>query len=406
MHDHPTLFIGALLLFIFGLFSKLSDRSPVTGPMIFLAAGVLMGPVGFDLFKLHFNAPATKLIAEVTLIIILFVDASMIPVTKLRDTLSGVPARLLMVGLPLTMILGTFVGWLFFPSMSLWLIALVALILSPTDAALGQAVIKSEKVPPRIRESISIESGLNDGIALPLILVCIAVLAEGSQAIGSGHWLSFMALQLSLGPIVGGLVGLIGGKLVDEAVRRGWMEPVFQSLASISLALLSYAFAELVHGNGFIAAFFAGLLLGARIPEVRHRIQEFAEAEGQMLALFVFLLLGMVGVPAAIPYLNITTITYAALSLTFIRMVPVALALIGSGLDRFTVLFVGWFGPRGIASILYLLIAMAKLGGDKYGQAVAVVVTTIVLSIVLHGMSAVPFSERFPLQPHNREPEA
>lgn len=396
MHDHPAIFIGALLLFIFGLVSRLAEKSPITGPMVFLSAGVLMSPLAFNIIDLDFNAPATKLIAEATLIIILFVDASMIEFTNLRKTLAGLPARLLAIGLPLTMITGTAVAWILFPNIDIWLLIMVALILSPTDAALGQAVIKSQNVPARIRESISIESGLNDGIALPLILVCIAVLATGEQAIdGSGHWVSFMALQLTLGPIIGGLVGLIGGRVIDWANDKGWMESTFHSLAAISIALLSYAFAELVHGNGFIAAFFAGLFLGTKSPIVRERIQSFGEAEGQMLSLFVFFILGLVGVPAAVQYIDGTMLLYALLSLTFIRMVPVALSMVGSGWNPFTVAFVGWFGPRGIASILYLLIAVGDLGTDGYEQAIAVIVLTVSLSTVLHGVSALPLTKMF-----------
>lgn len=396
MHDHPTIFVVALLLLVFGLVSRLSERSPVTGPMFFLGIGVLMSPLGFNFIELNFNQQATRLIAELTLIIILFVDATMIEFSSLRKVLSGIPARLLLIGLPLTMLTGTMVGWVMFPSLNIWLIAMVALILSPTDAALGQAVVKSQNVPERIRESISIESGLNDGIALPLILVCIAVLGIGGGAIdGSGHWLSFMALQLSLGPIIGGLVGFLGGKIVDHAAAKGWMEPIFQSLVAISLALLAFALAELVHGNGFIAAFFAGLLLGVKTPIVRERIQEFGEAEGQMLALSIFLILGLAGVPFAVQHSNGQTLLYALLSLTFIRMLPVALSLLGSGLDKYTVLFVGWFGPRGIASVLYLLIAVGELGLEGYEPAISVIVVTVTISTVLHGISAVPLSKRF-----------
>ena len=293
------------------------------------------------------------------------------------------------------MVLGTVVAWIIFPEMNIWLLALMALILSPTDAALGQAVIKSKNVPPRIRESISIESGLNDGIALPLILVCIAVLAEGSDAIGSGKWLTFMAMQLSLGPIIGGLVGHVGGRMVDTAVAKKWMEPAFQSLMALSLALLAYAFAELVHGNGFIAAFFAGLLLGTKTPDVRERIQSFGEAQGQMLSLGVFFIVGVVGVQFILPYLDGSMVLYALLSLTLIRILPVSLSLLGSGLDKYTVLFVGWFGPRGIASILYLLIAMSDLGENSYGKAFSVILLTIIISTVLHGVTAVPMSNVF-----------
>ena len=396
MHEHPALFFAALLIFIYGIFSKLAERSPITGPMFFMVVGILVSPVGLDLFELHFRAAETKNIAEITLIIILFVDASMIEFSKLGKTLSGIPARLLGIGLPFTMLLGALVAKVLFPAMDVWLLVMMALILSPTDAALGQAVVKSEKVPARIRESISIESGLNDGIALPVILVCIAVLAQGASALdGSGYWLVFMAKQLTFGPIIGGLVGWVGGKIVDRAAAKGWIEPTFQRLSAISLALMAYAFAELVHGNGFIAAFFCGLLLGTKTPIVRERIQEFGEAEGQMFALFIFLILGIVAVPFAVEYWDWQALVYALLSLTVIRMLPVALSLIGSGLDKFTVCFVGWFGPRGIASFLYLLIAIGDLGVKGYEQAFSIIILTVMISTVLHGLSAVWLSNLF-----------
>lgn len=396
MHDYPALVFAFILILVFGIFSKFAERSPITGPMFFVAVGILVSPLGLNLYELNMTAESAKLLAEITLIIILFTDASMIRFTRLRETLSGIPTRLLLIGLPLTMVLGAVIAKLIFPDMNIWLLLMLALILSPTDAALGQAVIKSQRVPQRIRESISIESGLNDGIALPPILLCIAVLAEGNQALdGSGNWLYFMIQQLTLGPIIGGLVGYIGGKIVDRAAIRGWMEPTFQSLSALSLALLAYACAELVHGNGFIAAFFAGLLLGAQTPAVRERIQVFGEAQGQMLSLFIFLILGLAMVPVAAEYWNGQVLLYAVLSLTVIRMVPVALALIGSKLDAFTVCFVGWFGPRGIASVLYLLIALAEIGLVGYETAMSTIVLTVLISTMLHGMSAVPLTRIF-----------
>jgi len=273
---------------------------------------------------------------------------------------------------------------------------MVALILSPTDAALGQAVIKSERVPDRIRESISIESGLNDGIALPPILVCIAVLVEGASAIDySGKWLIFMAQQLTLGPLVGGLVGWAGGTLLEKASAKGWVEATFQRLAALPLALLAFAAAEMVHGNGFIAAFFSGLLLGVTTPEVRERVQEFGEAISQMLSFFVFMVLGLVMVPLAMDHWTWMSLVYALLSLTVIRMVPVAISLVGSGLDKFTIAFVGWFGPRGIASILYLLIAGIDIGFAGFEVGLSIIVLTVLLSTFLHGVTALPFTKMF-----------
>lgn len=396
MHDHPALIIAALLIFLFGLASKAAERSPITAPMLFMGVGILLSPLCLDLYRLTLDAEATKVLAEVTLVIILFVDASMIHYTRLGATLAGIPARLLGIGLPLTILLGGLTAYVMFPNIDLWLIALVALILSPTDAALGQAVIKSSHIPVGIREAVSIESGLNDGIALPPILLCIAVLTQGSEAMdGSGHWLQFMFAQLTLGPLVGAAVGIIGGKSVDWAANRGLSEATFQRLSAISLALMAYAFAEAVHGNGFIAAFFAGLLLGAKNPEVRERIQEFGEAEGQLLSLTIFLLLGLVMIPVAFQYWNAATLLYALLSLTLIRMLPVAISLIGAGLDKRSVAFLGWFGPRGIASVLYLLIAVGDMGFAGYEQALSIIVLTVLLSTILHGISAPPLAKRF-----------
>lgn len=396
MHEHTAILFCSLLIFVFGLFSRLAERSPISAPMFFLAVGILVSPIGLDLYHLEFNGEVVKLVAEITLIVILFVDASMIRYNRLLETLAGIPARLLLVGLPLTMFLGSLVLWMLFPSMEVWLVVMVALILSPTDAALGQAVIKSKKVPDRIRESISIESGLNDGIALPPILVCIAVLVEGAGAIDySGKWAIFMAQQLTLGPLVGGLVGWAGGTLLEKASAKGWVEATFQRLAALPLALLAFAAAEMVNGNGFIAAFFSGLLLGVTTPEVRERVQEFGEAISQMLSFFVFMVLGMVMVPLAMDHWTWMSLIYALFSLTVIRMVPVAISLVGSGLDKFTIAFIGWFGPRGIASILYLLIAGIDIGFAGYEVGLSIIVLTVLLSTFLHGVTALPFTKMF-----------
>jgi NhaP-type Na+/H+ or K+/H+ antiporter len=394
MHNHQVLIFTALLIFVFGLFSRVSERWTITGPMVFMVVGIAVSPLGFGLFAVHPTGDLVKLVAEITLILILFVDATLIDLKVLRRGGPRISIRLLLIGLPLTMVLGTLVGIALFDSISLWGIALIALILSPTDAALGQAVVKSEHVPDRIRQSISVESGINDGIALPPVLVCIAAL--GADA---GHqdqaWLQFMVLQLTLGPAVGALVGWLGGRLVEQAANRGWMEPTFQRLSAASIAILAFSLAEMVHGNGFIAAFCAGLALGTRTPEVRHRIQEFGEAEGTQLSLFVFLVFGLVMVPAALEYWHLTEVIYAVASLTVIRMIPVAMCFVGAKLDWRSIAFIGWFGPRGIASVLYLLMAVGAIGVAGNERVLSVIVLTVMISVVAHGVSAVPLSKLY-----------
>lgn len=396
MTDHPAIIFAALMIFVYGLFSKVSDRSPVTAPMVFVAVGILVGPLGLGLFQMDVRGELIHVLTEVTLILILFVDASTINLKQLIQD-RAIPTRMLGLGLPLTMVLGSLVAYLIFPELSIWMLLLMALILSPTDAALGQAVVKSEKVPERVRRWISVESGLNDGIALPPIFACIAALSIGQAGAEEQRWFAFLLQQVVFGAVIGGLVGWVGGVLVNACASKGWMNSTFQRLVSGSLAILCFAIAEMVHGNGFIAAFAGGLMLGygAKSELIRERIQEFGEAEGQQLILFVFLIFAMVMVPQAFAYWDGRAWLYALLSLTLIRMLPVAISLIGTGLGLKTVLFVGWFGPRGIASVLYLLLVAAELGVEGYEQVLSVIVLTVLLSVFMHGVTAVPFSNRF-----------
>ena len=390
MADFDVLIFAALIVFLFGLVSRKSAQFNLSGAMVFALIGVLVGPEGLAWFDLHVKAETVQLLAEVTLMLILFVDASLIDLSVLRRSPSLLPARLLGIGLPLTMVAGFMVGVWLFPDLPVWAVALMALILSPTDAALGQAIVKSELVPESIRQSINIESGLNDGIALPPILVCLAALGAETS---SGHvdsWGWFMLGQLTLGPLIGVAIGWLGAQLLRQAHTRGWMEETFQRLVALSLALVSYASAEALGGNGFIATFCAGLALGAQRLPMLHSIQAAGEAEGTLLSLGVFLIFGLAMVTTTLPYWGWLELLYAVLSLTLIRMIPVAIALVGARMAWPTVLFVGWSGPRGIASVLYLLLAVAALGTQGYEQVLAVIVLTVSLSIVLHGLSAAP----------------
>ena len=396
MHHHQLLILFALLIFAFGLVSKFAERNSITGPMVFMTVGILGSSLVFGFVHATPDMGPVKLVAELALTLVLFIDATMIN----RDAFSGgskrIPIRLLLIGLPLTMIAGTLLGLWMFDGVSLWAIMLMAFILSPTDAALGQAVVKSEGVPLKIRQSISVESGLNDGIALPPILIVMALLgAEAGEH--EGAWLGFVIKQVTLGPVVGLTVGFIGGKLMQIMSDKGWTEETFQRLSALPLAIMAFAFAESVEGNGFIASFVAGLGLTAGITSknIRHQVQEFGETEGMQLILVVFLIFGLAMVPAAVPHWGARELIYALASLTVLRMVPVAISLIGARLDWQTVTFIGWFGPRGIASVLYLLMAVAAIGIEGYEQVMSVIVLTIMISVYAHGISATPLSDRY-----------
>ena len=395
MHDYPIIVFLALLTFLYGLISKLSERTPVTAPMVFVAIGIAVSPLGFDLLDFTTDDVVIQIVAEITLVSILFIEASSINLRALvRER--GLPGRLLLIGLPLTMLLGTLLAAPLFPEFNWWLLALMAFILAPTDAALGQAVVTSTLVPEPIRRAINVESGINDGMVLPPILVCIAALAAAAADQRDAiYWLEFTAGQLVIGPLAGAAVGWFGGMAVDYCSRHQLMNQTYQRLSAIALAILAWGLAEQLHGNGYIAAFFGGLLLDTKTHSVRERIQEFGEAEGQQLALFVFLIFGLVMVPAAYEFWNWQSLVYAVLSLTLIRMIPVLLALMGTQLARRDRVFIGWFGPRGIASVLYLEMVIIKLGLTGYNQMLSVVVLTVLLSVFLHGLTAVPLARGY-----------
>ncbi|MGI9263856.1 MAG: cation:proton antiporter [Gammaproteobacteria bacterium] len=396
MHHHQLLIFFALLIFTFGLFSRLAERKSVTGPMVFMTVGILGSSLVFGFIHATPDMGPVKLVAELALTLVLFIDASLIDKSALAGASPRIPTRLLLIGLPLTMIFGTLLGVVMFDGVSIWAIVLMALILSPTDAALGQAVVKSEDVPTRIRQSISVESGLNDGIALPPILICMALLgAEAGEH--EGEWLGFVIKQVTLGPVVGLIVGWIGGTLIQKMSDRGWMEEQFQRLSALPLAILAFAFAESVEGNGFIAAFVAGLglTIGITSHKIRHQVQEFGETEGTQLILVVFLIFGLAMIPAAVPHWGWPELAYALASLTVLRMVPVAISMIGGNLDLKTIAFMGWFGPRGIASVLYLLMAVAAIGVEGHETIMSVIVLTIAISVYAHGISANPLSKRY-----------
>ena len=395
MHDYPIVIFMALLILGYGFFSKKAEDSFLTAPMVFVIIGLLVSLFDLELLADGPKANFVKPIMEFTLIMVLFIDCSTIDLGKLSKEKSF-PIRLLGIGLPLTMVLGALVAIPLFPEQPVILLVLMALILSPTDAALGQAVVTGNQVPKNIRQTINVESGLNDGIALPPILVCIALASSAAgEEISGSYWWTFLIKQFLFGPIVGGLIGWLGGKLVEVAHKNGMITPVYQMLESVAIAILAYAGAEFLGGNGFIAAYVAGMLLGTKNVHVRERMREFGEAGSQIMILFIFLLFGMILIPISYQQWDWRTLLYAVLSLTVIRMVPVSLSLLGTGLDRKSKLFIGWFGPRGIASVLYLLMAVISLGPEAVQGISSVISLTVLLSIFLHGISAQPLSHIF-----------
>ncbi len=381
-------------LLVFSLISKWFQGSVVTPPMVFIVFGFLVGSEGLAIANVDPGHTAIHFIAELTLVLVLFTDAARINLSRLRRD-HNLPVRMLVIGLPLTMVAGTLIAVQLFPEFGLLEAALLAALLAPTDAALGQAVVSAKVVPVRIRQAINVESGLNDGIALPAVLLLAALASAQHDASGAGDWLRFGLLQVTLGPIVGVVMGYLGGRLLDMAAERGWMNTSFQGIGILSLAVFTYVAAELIGGNGFIAAFVGGMVFGNSIRNTCSFLFEFMETEGQLLMLITFLVFGAALLPEGLQHFNLTIFFYAVLSLTVIRMVPIAISLLGAKLSWPTQLFLGWFGPRGLASILFVLLILEESDVAHRDELLSITIVTVGLSALLHGLSAAPLSNLY-----------
>lgn len=381
--------IFSIILFVYSLVSHRIESSMITAPMIFVAIGMLVSPEGFDIIPLGADNELILVFAEIALVLILFSDAARIDVSTLKGN-RNFPSRLLGIGLPLTIFLGAVIAILFFTNLSLPEAALIGVILSPTDAGLGQVIVNSPKVPARIRQALNVESGLNDGGAIPFFAFFLVLSAAEEAHIPASQWVIFALEQIGYGVLVGLIVGLVGAYLVNKAIDRGLMRGRYQWIGFLALAVISYVTAIAVGGSGFIAAFVGGLATTLTAGGIGESIIEFTSTWGEVFSLVVFFVFGMIaasllsGVTAAI-------IVYAVLSLTLIRILPVALSLIKTGLKPNSILFIGWFGPRGLASIVLLLITLNEAPDLPGLQTIAVAVsTTILISVFAHGISANP----------------
>lgn len=371
---------------VYAMVAKRLSQTPITAPIIFLSVGAILAYAG--IIPLTEAEHMLHLVAEVTLIILLFLDAAKIDFKALFKTRAW-PIRMLLIGLPLSVVFGAILAWFIFPSYPLVLLALIAAIMAPTDAALGQAVVTNPLVPRDERQSLTAESGLNDGLALPIILF-LASMVVGLEGHGdtATNWVEFTALQLTFGPLVGVLLGWMGGTLFLHAESRQFTEPVYEGVAVLALAASSYVMAGLMGGNGFIAAFVAGLVFGIFVKGHCRFIYEFTESEGQMLTWGAFLFIGLVLLPEAVEQLDLRVVLYIFGSLFIVRPLAIYISLLGTNTKPLTRLFFGWFGPRGLATALFALLVVDGMQHDYAKAVLAVAINAVWISALLHGLSA------------------
>ena len=382
----------AASIFGWGIVSARLERADVTAPIAFVAVGVLIA--NLTSIKPELETEIVKLVTEVTLVWVLFSDSAKVRVEKLRAEL-GIFVRLLGVALPLTVILGWLLAWAEFSTLDVWLALVVGAALAPTDAALSASVMNDPTVPGRIRRILNVESGLNDGIVTPVVLVALAGAASaGGSGHAAGHAVGHAVVQLVLGGAIGVGVGAAGGLAMRAARAKGWVDEAFAGPAVLALALGAYAAAVFADGNGFVAAFLGGLAFGHTAgPAGRPQIV-FIEQTANLASLVVWTLFGAVAVPIIVDALGWQLALYAIVSLTAIRGLPVVLSLMRTDLSRRAVLFIAWFGPRGLASVVFALLTVEEIGSSA-DLAVAIIASTVLLSVVAHGLSSLPLATQF-----------
>ncbi|WP_327417803.1 cation:proton antiporter [Streptomyces sp. NBC_01233] len=383
----------------YALGSRRLSSTPLSSAIVFVGCGVLLGPAVLGVIDLQQDAAPIVALLEATLALVLFTDAMAVRRQDLR-TGGFLPGRLLGIGLPLNIGAGWLLAWPLLPGLTMWELALVGAILAPTDAALGKTAMSHPRVPALVRHGLNVESGLNDGMVLPFFILFLAAIPGTHYAQEGAEGVFWRALVLSTA--IGLLIGWLGGRLLQWSRARGWVEQEWRQVFPLAVAAGAYELAVVTDGSGFIAAWVAGFACGFALRhspvagEQEHaaRTGEFTETLGGLLAAISLLVFGAVLLGPALEHLSWRLVLYAVLSLTVVRMLPVILALAGSGLRPYTVAYIGWFGPRGLASVVLALLVVEEPvpGVELVGRVVAI---TVGLSVLLHGVSAVPLAERY-----------
>ena len=382
----------ALFIFCYSLVAGRVERAAASGPIVFVIAGLLMGPLGLGWFDGDVSNTELRVLADLTLALILFIDAANADLAILKRQFR-IPSRMLLFGLPGVIFLGTIIAALLFDTLSLFEAAILGTVLAATDAALGKAVVTNKAVPTQIREGLNIESGLNDGLCVPILLVFIALtLGSGTEGGSTMLALKLVTMEIGIGLIVGLGLTAIGTWALRWCRDKGWVTEIWKQVTVVALAIACFSVAQSLHGSGYIAAFTGGLLFGFTAKDATHRLVLAAEGTGETLALMTWLVFGTAVIGQSIEYFTWEMLVYALLSLTVIRILPIFLSLSGTGESTASKLFLGWFGPRGLASIVFAIIVINK--GVPGGKFIAmVVVLTVFLSLVAHGVSANPLAK-------------
>lgn len=390
---YQNVLIFAAFILIYSLFAKRIEKTVISGPFITIIVGILIGPLVLDLISLKIGSEGYRIIAELALALVLFNDAAN---TNMRELIKNVsvPVRLLLIGLPLTIVLGMVSGFVIFKGFSWIELGILATLLAPTDAALGKPVVANPSVPPKIKESLNVESGLNDGICVPVLFFFIALFSSQSgENLSLTYGLILFAEEIGIGLITGLAIIFVADKMIHYSEKHEWISKSWMRVVIIVLAFTCFTAAQLAGGSGFIACFTGGLLYSVINRKYKHELLEASEGAGDTLSMLTWFIFGSVVIAGNIESFTWEVIIYALLSLTLIRMIPVLLSLINTGIPWKDKLFISWFGPRGLASIVFAIIVFDVPLPHKETIILTAVCTTL-LSVISHGFTANPFIRR------------
>lgn len=388
-----SLALVALTVLAVAAVSRRLSGTPVTAAMVFVVIGVLLGPAVAGEVNLSPSGTDVRTLAEATLAVVLFADASRIRLGALRREYA-VPLRLLGIGLPLTIALGALLAAAIFNQLTVAEALVLAVLLAPTDGALGQAVVSDPHLPSRIRQGLNVESGLNDGICVPLLFIVLAAADVESHLSSGHHAIAIVAEEIGYGILGGAGVGLLVAAVVGIGRRKELIADTWLQVIPVAGAALAYGVAAALGGSGFIAAFLAGMLFGALVGE-SDEASLFSDGLGGLLDGVTFLAFGAVLLGPALSHLSWSIVAYAVLSLTVVRMLPVAISMLGAGARLPTLGFLGWFGPRGLASIVFAVIVVEGSNLPHVQTILLTTYATVGLSVLAHGLSAAPLTDRY-----------
>ncbi|WP_017575518.1 cation:proton antiporter [Nocardiopsis kunsanensis] len=385
----------SVLLLGYALISGWTRGAWLTAPMVFVTGGLVLGPAGTGVLDGTVPGQVVRVLTEATLVLVLFSDAVRIDLGALRRDYH-LPIRLLGVGLPLGAALGALLAFGLLPSLGALGAVLLSAVLIPTDAALGESVVADERLPGRIRQGLNVESGLNGGLVLPVVVVLSAMVGNLEDAAESvPDWALMTGQEVALGLLMGVAAGALGGRALLLADRAGWINSTYRRLFPLALAAVAYTSAEAVQGNGLLSAFAAGLLFGMAARSDREFVHQFTEHEGELVSMLTFLLFGALVIGPRLGDVDPQVVLYALLNLVVVRPLAVAVATLGIRFRLETVLFLGWFGPRGLASIVFALMVVEQVGTATSDRILVAVGVTVLISVYAHGITDMPWTRAF-----------